>query len=168
MNEEALPPDRPLYCVGDKVDALFTVQNGSKRWFPATVTAVWGDHTYALLFDDGDRVEHQAVHEIRVSKRGGAGGAGKRTTGGAAKGIELDIPSPVPSLGSPNQALSPPLTSGSGGSVLPLRNAPSPVEREPHADMHRLVSLANIPQVEVVGEEDVSTPSACVLHAYYP
>lgn len=62
-------PSIPKFTVGERVDGLYTLQNGSERWFAGEVIKVNGDDTYALMFDDGEVKEAQPAARIRVSRQ---------------------------------------------------------------------------------------------------
>lgn len=77
--------EHTMFNVGDCVDALCTVQNGTQRWFPGTVTArFFSDQSgessngldspaplsfvYTILFNDGDVKENVASSDVRMTK----------------------------------------------------------------------------------------------------
>lgn len=56
-------------AVGDAVDGLCTVHNGSERWFPGIILAVNADKTYDIKFSDGEVQRHKDRAMIREKKR---------------------------------------------------------------------------------------------------
>ena len=60
-----------VYTVGDSVDGLFTVTNGTQRWYPGKITAVNADGTYDVLYNDGDSEKGKYVSSLRLSKKEG-------------------------------------------------------------------------------------------------
>eukprot|EP00981_Chlorochromonas_danica_P005812 scaffold1192_cov179-Ochromonas_danica.AAC.7 len=60
---------KPVYQIGDLVDGLFSLENGSKRWYPGRVTGINEDLTFAILFDDGDIIPKQRACDLRPTKR---------------------------------------------------------------------------------------------------
>ena len=63
-----------LHSVGDKVEGLCAVRNGSKRWFPGVITKanpVTSDQnivTYNVKFNDGDEKEGLTNNDVRVKR----------------------------------------------------------------------------------------------------
>lgn len=59
------------FIEGQKVDGLFKLANGSKRWFPATIKFISKDNPplFELLYDDGDIEKEKPLEEIREIKK---------------------------------------------------------------------------------------------------
>ena len=60
-----------VYSVGDSVDGLFTVTNGTQRWYPGKISAVNTDGTYDIIYNDGDSEKGKSVSSLRLSKKEG-------------------------------------------------------------------------------------------------
>lgn len=50
---------------GDKVDGLFELRNGSKRWFPGIIQSVNDDGTLHIVYDDGDEEQRKKPDNVR-------------------------------------------------------------------------------------------------------
>lgn len=61
--------ERSEFIIGQRVDGLYTLPNGSKRWFPGKVTSVDADGRYDVQYDDGEMERGKAADTIRVSKK---------------------------------------------------------------------------------------------------
>lgn len=62
------------FAVGDQVDGLCTLPNGSQRWFPGEITALGspGTNVYTVTFKDGDVHADKPAQDIRPTKRKGS------------------------------------------------------------------------------------------------
>ncbi len=59
-----------VYNIGDLVDGMCTLPNGTQRWYPGRVNDIDMDsNTYTVKFDDGDVVEGKPVTELRPTKQ---------------------------------------------------------------------------------------------------
>lgn len=59
-----------IYNIGDLVDGMCTLPNGTQRWYPGKITNIDMDHnTYTIQFDDGDVAEGKPVTELRPTKQ---------------------------------------------------------------------------------------------------
>ena len=70
-----------VFNVGDNIDALCNVQNGSQRWFPGSITRrsqvdglsgadspIATSYTYSIVFHDGETKDHVPASDIRLTK----------------------------------------------------------------------------------------------------
>lgn len=57
-----------LFSVGDAVDGLWILGNGTQRWYPGRISLVGADGTYSVEYMDGDVHEGKHFSEIRHSK----------------------------------------------------------------------------------------------------
>jgi hypothetical protein len=58
------------YGIGDGVDALCVLPNGTTRWYPCKITAYHRDrNTYDVYFNDGDVAIDKHEEEIRMTKQ---------------------------------------------------------------------------------------------------
>lgn len=66
-------PAAVVFKIGDRVDGLVTLSNGTQRWFPGQITCVYPDDnggvTYDLLFADGDTGLKMASSDVRLTKQ---------------------------------------------------------------------------------------------------
>lgn len=130
---------KAAFQIGDDIDALYTLPNGTKRWFPGKVTGINEDLTFCILFDDGDIVPRQSAGDLRHTKK---------------KRICEQSQAPPPT-----ESITPLLLSfDSALSYHTLVNTPMPLHtHSPPMSMHALnsdLSLKNIPHVESEGEEE--------------
>eukprot|EP01031_Cornospumella_fuschlensis_P034513 gene34513-41788_t len=132
---------KAAFRIGDEIDALYVLPNGTKRWFPGKVTGINEDLTFSILFDDGDIVPRQVAGDLRHTKK-------KR----AAEHKHTQIPPP-------NTSVTPLVMSlDSALSQHTLVGSPMPLQaHSPPKSLHALDSensLKNIPHVESEGEEE--------------
>jgi hypothetical protein len=64
--------------MGDFVDGLYTLQNGTQRWYAGKITAVNDDGTYSVTYNDGEVCTNKSVVEIRGTKSRANSRAGSR------------------------------------------------------------------------------------------
>jgi len=62
----------PSFAIGDQVDGLCVLPNGSKRWFPGIIISADSNHsieTYAVQFNDGDVNRSMGSSSLRHRKK---------------------------------------------------------------------------------------------------
>lgn len=139
VTRSSAPPN--FFAVGDKVDGLCALQNGSKRWFPAVCTACNPEAgTYSLQYLDGDSVTDVPASDVRPTKN-------RTLLGSSTSSTPLPFSSPML-----KQSPSPRLTPASFSSNLyvspPSAARPTPMENvanhnNTNSSANNLVSLTN-------------------------
>ena len=80
---------REQFALGDVIEAQYRGTEGGK-WYPGKISAAYGDCTYDIAYDDGDKDSKLSAMFIRPRKGGGEAAEG---SGG---GGEVAAPSRAP------------------------------------------------------------------------
>lgn len=84
----------PTYQIGDQVDGLCTLQNGSKRWYPGVIIAMnMNTSNFSLQFNDGEISYTMTAATMRPRKnrrRKRGGGGASRTDRSSFGGDSID------------------------------------------------------------------------------
>jgi hypothetical protein len=60
---------QPAFKVGDHVESIYTLANGTQKWYSSKIEHVYDDGTYKIKFIDGETVDKKSEHEIRRRRR---------------------------------------------------------------------------------------------------
>lgn len=145
---EAAAAPAQVYAVGQKVRSKWVPRagtegpgepaSGDRKWFDAEVTAVNADGTYALKFEDGDRVDdapHQFMSRPKRPRDEGAGSSGEAGPSASAAAPAPEPAEPPPKVAAPARAAPPPAPAPAptgGGRRLSLDDVCSLWHRQGH------------------------------------
>lgn len=167
--DQATPtPVTPTFAMGEAVQALFTLENGTTRWFPAKITAVHEEVDkvlYDLVYDDGDRAFRQAQSDIKPRRLPPSTSTNPHShnavpvtappsSSSSSSTLSISVPPPLHSMLGPAPALSPLLSPALSTPHTGPSAMLSPQGSSGGSELHRLVSLQQIPQVDADDDAD--------------